>query len=64
MLLGTVFAPDPRDVELAIERDAASLGGVLGDQLVNICTTLPLHKAKDLQHLLNTGLCPVNQPAC
>lgn len=51
-------------MELAIERDAASLWGVLGDQLVNICTMLSLYKAKYLQRLLTTGLFPVNQPPC
>lgn len=48
------------------ERDAASLvnaGGVLGDQLVNVCTVLLIHKEKNKKKywrcLLNPGLFPV-----
>ena len=57
----------PRDLGLAKERDASAfmtIGGVLGDQLINVRTMLPVNKAKDLQCLLNTVLFPVNQTPC
>lgn len=47
----------PRDLELTKERNTASvtnIGGILGDQSVNILTLLPINKAKDLQCLLHT----------
>lgn len=66
-MLGMMLAPTPRDLDLAENKDAASfinIGGVSGDQLVNVCSMLPISKAKDLQCLLNTGLFPVNQTPC